>query len=373
MMPRLRNQHQHGVRQRTAGVIEQFDRVVQDRRVAGTLRENRKQPLQAGAEQFGPEQSLPRSHPVQVAAQRIDLAVVADKAERLGQRPRRECVGAVALVHERKSRGHPRITQFRVEVRHPERAHQPFVDEGSGRTARQIERAVAGQSVAPDRVFRHFARDKELPVEMVTRYAAASGKHLADDRQRAASQFPHRFRTDRHIAPCQHLQAFSRETRFESPFAARAAGRILRQKHHAHPVRPGLRQSGDLLAEKSMRHLQQNACAIPRVRIIAGRAAVLQIGQHVERLDHNVMGFLAAQAAHHAHAAGIPLEGRIIQTVLRRPTFFLFVLHSHLMPLPAAIASSRRSGDDGLPTDPDRCAQAHVYTPHAPCRRHIAQ
>ena len=74
-----------------------------------------------------------------------------------------------------------------------------------------------------------------------------------------------------------------------------------------------------------------------------------------------------------AHAAGIPLEGRIIQTVLRRPTFFLFVLHSHLMPLPAAIASSRRSGDDALPTGPGRCAQARACTPHAPCRRHIAQ
>ncbi|OQC28883.1 MAG: hypothetical protein BWX70_01690 [Verrucomicrobia bacterium ADurb.Bin070] len=354
-------------------MIKQFNRIVQNRRVAGPLRENRKQPIKAGAEQFGTEQPLPRSHPVQVAAQRIDLAVMTDEAERLGQWPRRKRVGAVALMDERQSRGHPRITQFRVEVRHPERTHQSFVDEGPGRTARQIKSAVAGQSGTPDLVFRHLARDKELPVKTVARHTAASDKDLADNRQRAASQLPHRFRTDRHIAPCQYLQAFSREAHFERPLAARAAGGVLRKEDHAHSVRPGLGKSGDLLAEKSMRHLQQNACAIPRVRIIAGRAAVLQIGQHVERLDHDVMGFLAAQAADHAHAAGIPLEGRIIQTVLRRPTFFLFVPHSHLMPLPAAIASSRRSGDDGLPTDPGRCAQAHVYTPHARCRRHTAR
>ena len=312
MAPRLRNQHQHGMRQGTAGVNKQFDRVVQNRRVAGPFREDREQPLQPGAEQLGPEQPLPRPHPVQVAAQCIDLAVVADEAERLCQRPRREGVGAVALMHERQSRNHTRIAQFRVEIRHAERPHQSLVDKGTGRTARQIERAFTGEAGDPDLVFRHFAGNEKVPVEMLPRHAPASRKHLADHRQRAAAQLAHRFRTDGHVAPRQHLEAFSSETRFQRALALRPAAGVLRQEDHAHAIRPGIRQSGDLFAEKRMRHVKQDARAVPGVRIIAGRAAVLQIRKHVERLDHDVMGFLAAQAAHHAHSAGIALEGRII-------------------------------------------------------------
>ena len=43
--------------------------------------------------------------PVHVAAQRVDLAVVGDHAERLGQLPTRERVRAVTLVDDRQG-GH---------------------------------------------------------------------------------------------------------------------------------------------------------------------------------------------------------------------------------------------------------------------------
>ncbi len=50
--------------------------------------------------QVGAKIALARAHPVEVAAQGVDLAVVGQVAERLGQLPRGESVGAVALVHD---------------------------------------------------------------------------------------------------------------------------------------------------------------------------------------------------------------------------------------------------------------------------------
>ena len=50
------------------------------------------------------EQRLARLHPVDVAAQRVDLAVVRDVAVRVGERPGREGVRAEPLVHQRERR-----------------------------------------------------------------------------------------------------------------------------------------------------------------------------------------------------------------------------------------------------------------------------
>mgnify|MGYP003694241517 CR=1 FL=1 len=74
------------------------------RRVAAALADDRQDLLQVVAEHVGLEQAFARAHPVDVAAQRVDLAVVRDVAIRMRQRPRRERVGAEALVHERERR-----------------------------------------------------------------------------------------------------------------------------------------------------------------------------------------------------------------------------------------------------------------------------
>ena len=58
------------------------------------------------------EQRLARLHPVDVAAQRVDLAVVRDVAVGVRQRPRRERVGAEALVHQRQRRLERRIGEI---------------------------------------------------------------------------------------------------------------------------------------------------------------------------------------------------------------------------------------------------------------------
>ena len=58
--------------------------------------------------------SLPRRHPVVVAAQRVDFAVVRDHAVRVSQRPGRERVGREPLMHKCKRALEIRIVQVRI-------------------------------------------------------------------------------------------------------------------------------------------------------------------------------------------------------------------------------------------------------------------
>ena len=68
--------------------------------------------LISGAEQVGGEHALAGVHPVDVAAQRVDFAVVADVAIRMGPRPGRERVGAESRMHQCQRRLHRRVEQI---------------------------------------------------------------------------------------------------------------------------------------------------------------------------------------------------------------------------------------------------------------------
>ena len=97
--PRLRNHHHHCVGERIAAHGEKFERVVEAGGVGLAFVGDRPQLLDVGAELRRRDRGLARRHPVVVAAQRIDLAVMRDHAVRMRQRPGRECVGGKALMH----------------------------------------------------------------------------------------------------------------------------------------------------------------------------------------------------------------------------------------------------------------------------------
>ncbi len=102
--PRLGDHHQHGVRQRAPGHHQELEHVVERRGVAAAGRDHRQHLGEVVAEQARLEQALAGAHPVDVALQRVDLAVVGDVAIGVGQRPRRERVGREALVHQGQRR-----------------------------------------------------------------------------------------------------------------------------------------------------------------------------------------------------------------------------------------------------------------------------
>ena len=63
------------------------------------------------AEQGAGKETLPRLHPVHVAAQSIDLAIMGDAAIRMSTIPAWKSIGGKTRMHERQRRGHRRIAQ----------------------------------------------------------------------------------------------------------------------------------------------------------------------------------------------------------------------------------------------------------------------
>ena len=90
---------------RAPGAGEQLDAVVEHRGIAAGRLDDRMKLVNVFAEQWRGEQFLARVHPVDVAAQRVDFAVMGDEAIRVRAIPARERVGGEALMHHRQ-RGH---------------------------------------------------------------------------------------------------------------------------------------------------------------------------------------------------------------------------------------------------------------------------
>ena len=100
--PGFRDQHHHGVGERVAAAHEEFERVVEAGRVRLAFVGDRPQLRDVVAEQFRIDARLARRHPVDVAAQRVDLAVVGDHAIGMREPPGREGVGGEALMDQRE-------------------------------------------------------------------------------------------------------------------------------------------------------------------------------------------------------------------------------------------------------------------------------
>src|SRR5437867_330192 len=78
---------------------EHFNRVVENCGVAAAVHDDWNQVLDILTEELGLEQRFARFHPVDVAAQRVDLAVVRNVTERMRERPTWKGIRAEALVN----------------------------------------------------------------------------------------------------------------------------------------------------------------------------------------------------------------------------------------------------------------------------------
>ncbi len=93
-----------------------------------------------------------RRHPVAVAADRVDLAVVGDDPERLRERPRRERVRREPRVDQRELGGVARVGQVREERLELRRREHALVDQRAALTAtRSRRRARARRACAAGR------------------------------------------------------------------------------------------------------------------------------------------------------------------------------------------------------------------------------
>ena len=136
--PGFRDHHHHRMGERIAAHDQEFERVVEAGGVGLALVGDRPQLADVGAEFRRRHRGLPRRHPVVVAAQRVDLAVMRDHAVGMRQRPGREGVGGEALVHQRQRALEIRIVQVGVIGAELVGEEHALVDHGAARDRHRI-------------------------------------------------------------------------------------------------------------------------------------------------------------------------------------------------------------------------------------------
>ena len=138
-LPGGRNQHRQRMARVAAAAHEQLERVVEHARVGALLLEDR--PVHAQRQGTG-------AHPVDVAADRIDLSVVAKEPERLRPLPRRLGVRREALVEDAEPNLDGRVAQVGVERSELIGRAKRLVDDRAKRERCDVEIVAAVEALA---------------------------------------------------------------------------------------------------------------------------------------------------------------------------------------------------------------------------------
>jgi hypothetical protein len=325
VLPRLRDHHQHRVRQAAPAQVQQFQHLVEGRGVRAARGADRVQPREVAigaAEQVRGQQRLPGRHPVAVAADGVDLAVVGDQPERLGQRPGREGVGGEPAVHQRDGAGEPLVVQVGVEGRQLRRGQHSLVDQGPPGQRREVE-LVAGFG---DPALGDLAQAEGHPLQLQAARKLAGGalrgadEHLLEGRHHLQRAGPDALGVDRHRPPTEYPQSL---------------GGSGLGHHRLHPVTGGLagrqeRDAGGVAARCRQRDAEFGAGHRPQelvrdgdgdtgtvaaLRLGPGGAAVVHVVQRRQGGADEGVARPAAEVGEAGHPAGVGFVARVVQAL----------------------------------------------------------
>ncbi len=257
LRPGFGHEDRLGQRRGAAGADHHFEHCVERRRVRAARLDDGLDVVAFGPEQIRRHLELVVLHPVDVAFQRVDLAVVREHPERLGQPPSRERVGRVALVKDREGRDEALVLEVGVEVRELLGQEHAFVDQRARGERADVE--------ILDRRFAHAlldaaATEVEPPVQGFEILRVARVEHelldlgprrvrlVADDRD-----------VDRHLAPAIDLKTRAQDLGLDDRAAGflraviRARQEDLPDRDASGPDAPA--RAFDGLAEEVLRHL----------------------------------------------------------------------------------------------------------------------
>ncbi len=281
----------------------------------------------------GGENGLARVHPVDVAAQGVDFAVVRDVAERVRQLPGGKRVGGEALVHQAERADHFRIAQLGIKAGDLRREQQSFIYDGAGGQRGHVEETLVVDIGGGDFRFGALADDVEFALQVVLVHApAAAQENLLDVRLRIAGHAADGGAVDGGVAPAEHGEALFADDALDDALALQARGRLDRQKRHAHAVFPtgreGEAQARAFAHKKFVWNLNEHPGAVARFRVAAAGAAVRQVDQDLDPFFDNVVGLAAIDVAHETDAAGVMFLPRIIKPLGWRETT-AYTLRTH--------------------------------------------
>ena len=315
--PGFGDQHHHGVAERVAALHEEFQRIVEAGGVRLSLIGNGPELGDIIAEELARHGGLTGRHPVDVAAQGVDLAVMGDHAIGMGETPGGEGVGGETLMDQREGADEARVAQ--VLVIGAELAHQnhALVDDGAAGHGDRIEfrHVAAGQRI--DGVGDALAGEIELTLEviLVLRSSAIGHENLTHHGLDGLHGLAKVRIVHGDVAPADQGQAFLRELRGDDLFRL-GAGRVVAGHEELTDAIvlggwQGHAQARAFLHEEVMGDLDEDAAAVAELGIRAHRAAMVEIEQDLQALLNDCVGLAVVHVGDEADAAGILAMGGI--------------------------------------------------------------
>ena len=317
VLPRLGDHHQDRVLDRAAGQVQQLEHLVEAGRVGRAGRADRER-LGEVRQVRARRHRLAGAHPVLVALDRVDLAVVGDEAIRVGERPRRERVRREAGVHEQQRALDAGIDEVGEELAELRRRQHPLVDDRAGRQRREVRRQVLGQLVLGP-----LAGDERLAVEVDARRAIGGGdEELLHRRHRGAGGRAEAVGLDRQVAPAEHDEPLFDGDVLDRGERLLERHRLGRQERDARRVRTlgREREPGDR-PQELVGHLEQDAGAVARVGLGPGGAAVGEVGEGAQPGHHQFVRPYAPHVGDERDTTGVMFEARVVKA--RRPRLYL--------------------------------------------------
>ena len=319
LLPGLGDHHHHRLADRVAGHGQQFEAVVKSGGVGLAGEADRVELLQVGAEHRRGHHAFPGLHPVVVALDGVDLAVVRHIAVGVGQRPLGEGVGGKALVHQAQGRDTTRVFEIAEIGAHLVGQQQALVNHGAAGHAGHVILFAVLELQVLDGGTGGLANHIQLALQRVLHdhIVAAANKHLAQHRLFVAHSGGHRhLAVDRHITPAQQHLALGSDGPLHLLLAGQPAGMLLGQKDHANAILARRRQRHalrrHLLPVQGIRQLHQDTRPIPHQLVSPHRAAMVQVFENLERVLDNRMALLAPDMRHKTNATGVMLIRTVI-------------------------------------------------------------
>jgi hypothetical protein len=313
VLPRLRDHHQHGVRQAAPAEVEQLQHLVEGGGVGVLGGADREDPVQVAGDRVGGELRLPGRHPVAVALDGVDLAVVGDEAVRVGQRPAGEGVGGEAGVDQADRGGVAAVGQVGEERLQLPGGEHALVDQGARGQRGEVDTALAFGALA-----QHEGDPVQLQAGAPAR--AVADEQLAEARHDRAGGVAEQVRAGRHVAPAEDGEALLGGDRGDGGDRGGVGRVVVGQEGDADGVTAcrGKLEAGPG-AQEGVGDLGEDAGAVAGVGLRAGGAAVLQVAQDGQcLLDDAVLG-LAGERRDETHAAGVVFVARVVEALRSGP------------------------------------------------------
>ena len=321
--PWLGDEHADRLLDRAAAEDEDLEDVVEGRRIAPAGADDRKDLLHVGAVHRMGEHALAGVHPVDVAADGVDLAVVGEEPERMGEIPGGEGVRAVALVDEGEGRHHPRIGEVGVKLVDLIGQQQPFVDDRPGGEGADVGEGLAGEAKLAELDLEALADHKQLPLELIAwGLLPAPHERLPNHRLDLAGRGTDGAVVDRHGPPAEELLPLFLAEPGKELLSALLLLRLRGEEDVADgPVArsgkadAGLGRDG---VEEFLRHLDEDAGPVAGERIAPAGPAVGEVFKHLEPLTDDLVTAPPMHVDDKPNAAGIVLVGGIVEPLGRR-------------------------------------------------------